>query len=132
MAIGMDASYLKNMSELSQTQNKMDSVKNGINAADAKASEEEMKGAIKQFESYFLEKVLKEMEDSAGFVKEGSAMGMSGLTDYFMGNMNQKLAEHLIEQSGGRFTDTLYAQMCRNYGINNADENAITDASGEA
>lgn len=114
----MDISYMKNLSELSNSEAKALSAQKKLDAVGSLEGEEELKGAIKQFESYFVEHILKEYEDSVGFVPKGSAMGMSSLTDYFMGNMNQMLAEKLIEQSGGRFTDTLYAQMCRNYGKN--------------
>ncbi len=114
----MDITYLKNISDMSNASLKAENAKAAVNGAAGGESKEELYGAIKQFESYFVEQILEEMEDSAGFVHQGSAMGMSSLTDYFMGNMNQKLAEQLIEQSGGRFTDTLYAQMCRNYGLN--------------
>lgn len=79
---------------------------------------EEAKEAIKEFEKYFVEQMLKQMEEE---FKDDKAT-FSQLTNMFMDQVNEKLADQLVDQSGSRLTQTLFEQMCRNYNIPLADD----------
>ena len=100
-------------SYLTQTANNANSsaaasgVNSTIQGLDANSSEAEMKQAIKDFESYFVEQMLGGDEDSSN----------SQMTEYFMGRVNEQIADKIVDQVGDRLTQTLYEQMCRNYGV---------------
>ena len=82
----------------------------------ADLAEEEMKQAIKDFESYFVEQILKNVQES---LKDDEDSSNAQLTEFFMGQVGEQLADKIVDQSGNRLTQTLYEQMCRNYNIKN-------------
>lgn len=79
-------------------------------------SAEELKEVCREFESYFMEQVYKEMLKTVGKNEDGEA-SMSSLVDYFKDGVVQTLASQTTEQSGGALAQQLYDQMKRNYGI---------------
>lgn len=78
-------------------------------------SADELKEVCREFESYFLEQVYKEMFKTIGSEEENSPM--SSLVDYFKDGAIQSLASQTTEQTGGPLAQQLYEQMKRNYGI---------------
>ncbi len=82
------------------------------------ANEDELLSACKQFESYFLEQIFKEMQKTVDCVKSGDeSSSTSGLVDYFKGTALQDLAETSTETQGLGLAQMLYEQMKRNYGL---------------
>ncbi len=84
-----------------------------------KASDEELLEACKQFESYFLEQVFKEMQKTVDcFKEEGSESDPNHtLVDFFEDNTMQELASTSTDIQGLGLAQTLYEQMKRNYNI---------------
>lgn len=82
----------------------------------ASSTADELKEVCKEFESYFMEQVYKEMFKSVGKLDSGDS-AMSSMVDYFKDGMIQKLAAQTTEQTGGPLAQQLYKQMKRNYGI---------------
>ena len=72
------------------------------------SSAEELKEVCREFESYFMEQVYKEMFKTIGSEENG---------DYFKDGVIQSVAAKTTEQSGGPLAQQLYEQMKRNYGI---------------
>lgn len=110
--------YLTQMSENARSSAAADSVNSSVNKINANSSEAEMKQAIKDFESYFIEQILKKVEDT--FTSEDSTAN-NQMTEYFMGSVNEKLADQILDQVGERTTQMLYEQMKRNYNITDAE-----------
>lgn len=79
------------------------------------ASDEELMDVCKEFESYFIEQVLKEAEKMVPDKDEDSSM--SKLTDFYKDTVRQQMASKIGEQSGNSFAQTMYEQMKRNYSI---------------
>lgn len=85
------------------------------NVSDA-ASADELKEVCREFESYFMEQVYKEMFKTIG--SEGNKdSSLSSLVDYFKDSTIQAVASQTTEQTGGPLAQQLYEQMKRNYGI---------------
>ena len=111
---------LGNMSSLYtgflQTQNTTGSkLKETVNNSDySEASDEELMDVCKQFESYFLEQMYKEMFKTIGS-EEGDGP-LSSLVDYFKDGAIQSLASQTTEQTGGPRAQQQYEQMKRKYG----------------
>lgn len=119
--------YLTQTAQNAKNSASADTVNGAIGGIGANSSEEEMKQAIKDFESYFVEQILKNVQES---LKDDEDSSNAQLTEYFMGQVNETLADKIVEQTGSRLTQTLYEQMCRNYNIPQAQETAAD--TGEA
>ena len=81
----------------------------------AKATDDELMDACKQFEAYFLEQVFKEMQKT--IPKNEDSSSNSNLTDYFKDQMIQSIAEDSTEQNSLGLAQMLYEQMKRNYNM---------------
>lgn len=92
------------------------------------ASDDELMDVCKQFESYFLEQVFKEMQKTIP-QNEDSDSSTSKLVDYFKDQMIQEIASQSTEQNSLGLAQTLYEQMKRNLGV---DVSQIPAAAVEA
>ena len=80
------------------------------------SSAEELKEVCREFESYFMEQVYKEMFKTIGSEENGDS-SLASLVDYFKDGVIQSVAAQTTEQSGGPLAQQLYEQIKRNYGI---------------
>ena len=70
----------------------------------------------KEFEAYFVEQVLKEMEKTIP-KNEDEDSSTSMLTDYYKDEMIKTLAEGVCEQQSLGLAQQMYEQMKRNYSL---------------
>lgn len=82
----------------------------------AKASDTELMEACKQFESYFIEQMFKEMAKTIPQAEETSSSTAS-LTDYYKDSMIQEIASSSTKQDNLGLAQMLFEQMKRNYGL---------------
>lgn len=104
---------------LAAQQNSASKISSKIEKSDySKASDDELLDACKQFESYFLEQMFKEMQKTVDVFKDGNESNYSkGMVDYFKDNAIQALASDSTETQGLGLAQSLYEQMKRNYGL---------------
>ena len=82
------------------------------------SSEEELLSVCKDFESYFVEEVLKEVKENLiSDDDEDKDSSLSTLTDFHMDSTIELMSDTIVEKSGENITQQLYEQMKRNYGI---------------
>ncbi|MDD6038577.1 MAG: hypothetical protein PUD20_07300 [bacterium] len=112
-------SYLTQTADQAKNSASASAVSGAVDKLNAQSSEEEMKQAIKDFESYFVEQLLKQVQES---LKDDDESANGQMTDYFMGHVNEQIADKIVDQVGDRITQTLYEQMRRNYNIPEATE----------
>ena len=124
MAIDFDSSYIQSLSAQTKAASVAENVSGSLSSVKNASSREEMESAVKEFEKFFVEKMLEQVEESMKSEEEGTDTSVNKLTDYFMSTLNSKLADELIEQSGGRFTADMVEQMARNIGISPVDAEA--------
>ena len=134
MSISINDSMYNYLTQTAQNANNSasaGSVNNAVNSINENSTEEEMKAAIKDFESYFVEQILKNVQES---LKSDDDSSNAQLTEFFMGQVGEQLADKIVDQVGERMTQTLYEQMCRNYKIPTAEAKAAeaTEAAGVA
>lgn len=95
------------------------SLQNSLTNTDySQATEEELYDVCKQFESYFIEQVIKQMEKMIPESDESSTV--SKYLDYFGDTFTQEIAGNISESNNGQglgIAQTLYEQMKRNYGL---------------
>ncbi|WP_160558283.1 rod-binding protein [Parablautia muri] len=108
------ADYIKDQSTTAGSQ-----LKEAISGTDySQASDDELLEACKQFESYFLEQVFKEMQKTVDcFKSDEDSDPNDNLVDYFQDSSIQKLAATSTEMQGLGLAQMLYEQMKRNYNI---------------
>ena len=79
----------------------------------SKATDDELMKVCKEFESYFLEQVFKEMNKTVP-KSDYSSQSTSNLVDYFKENTIKELASQSTEQNRLGLAQMLYEQMKRN------------------
>ncbi|MBO7095812.1 MAG: rod-binding protein [Lachnospiraceae bacterium] len=93
------------------------------NKAEHAKTDDELMSVCKQFESYLLEQVFKNMDKTV--IRNGDESKDSStenLVDYFKGQALQELSAQSTETQGLGIAQQLYEQLRRNYGL---DENSI-------
>ena len=122
----MYGSYLSQTAGNANVSASAGAVSGKLGGIDENSTEAEMKQAIKDFESYFVEQILKNVRES---LKSDDESSYGQMTDYFMGTVGEQLADQIVDQVGGRLTQTLYEQMCRNYAIPQASGQTEADTA---
>lgn len=79
-------------------------------------TEEELLGACKEFEAYFLEMMFKEMMKTIPKNEDTSSYS-SNIMDYYKDTMIQELAGDSTETNSLGLAQMLYEQMKRNYDL---------------
>lgn len=98
------------------------SVKKTLENTDEDSTDEELMSACKEFESYFLEQVFKEMEKSVYALKSddeksGSMGENNSLVSYFKDKAISDIASTSTETQGTGLAQMLYENMKRNYNL---------------
>ncbi|MCR4990975.1 MAG: rod-binding protein [Lachnospiraceae bacterium] len=83
------------------------------------ASEDELLGACKQFEAYFLEQVFKAMQKTVDAMADNSTTTnyTNSMVDYFRDGAITSIAQTSTDNQGLGLAQTLYEQMKRNYNL---------------
>ena len=100
---------------------KTDSLKNSVNGLSSNSTDEELMEVLKDFESYFVEQIIKKMKETFTDEDEESSVA-SQYTDTFMDYAIEDIADVLLDEVGGSMTQQLFEQMKRNYNIPVAEE----------
>ena len=122
--MSMDVSGITSMLNQTGTANattsansaKTDSLKNSVNGLSSNSTDEELMEVLKDFESYFIEQMIKQMKETFTNEEEESSLA-SQYTDTFMDYAIEDVADMLLDEVGGSMTQQLFEQMKRNYNI---------------
>lgn len=111
----LGSTYLANTATNALSQSNATSSKiSGLSSSSLKSStDDELMEVCKQFESYFVEQVFKEMKKTVPQNEDMSNSSQS-LIDYFGDNLIQEFAAETTEQSSLGLAQTLYEQLKRN------------------
>ena len=121
IAIG-DINSMLNQGTTTNTTQKTDSLKNSVNGLSSSSTEEELKEVLRDFESYFLEEIIKKMKETFSHEEEDESSTMSQYSDMFMDTAIEEMADIMLGEIGGGMTQQLYEQMKRNYNIPTVEE----------
>lgn len=119
MSISLDniSSVIDTASASAMTANRASSLQDSLKGMSSETTEDELLQKCKDFESYFVEQVLKEVKECMLDKDEEEDSSLSTLTDYHMDSTIELMADELVDQMGESFTQQLYEQMKRNYNI---------------
>lgn len=91
------------------------------------STEEELKEACKEFESYFMEQVFNSMMETTKVFSDDKEDGYATkMVDYFKDFAVQELCDSVTDGDGLGLANILYEQMKRNYGIGVVQPEEIT------
>ncbi len=116
MSISLDASML-NMTNATTNNFNADKVQNSINNVKNGSADDELMKVCKDFSSYFIEEVIKEIKENMTFEDEDEDSSLSTLTDFHMDSAIEDISDTMLDQTGNSFVQQLYEQMKRNYGL---------------
>lgn len=89
----------------------------GLNASSLKnSSDDELMSVCKEFESYFLEQIFKEMKKTIPENEDMSSSSKS-LTDYFGDELIREYSAQSTQRDGLGLAQMLYEQMKRNMSV---------------
>jgi len=91
-----------------------------VSGLSSKSSEEDISKAVKSFESYFVEQVIKEMKKSVK--TDDGENSLSMVKDLYVDNLIKDMSSKIVDQLGDRYTKTLVDQIKRNYGIEDSNK----------
>lgn len=118
---GLTSTYLNYADTLTGTNGKSAGSISSLQGKDlSNASEDELMEVCKEFESYFMEMIMKEMTKTTGLFGEDSSGSNSALVSYFKDGAIADLAKEATQQNSLGLAQTLYEQMKRNYGLDAA------------
>ncbi len=83
----------------------------------ASSTDDELMEVCKDFSSYFMELALQEVKENLTPEDEEADSSLNALTDFYMDKTIEVLADEMADQVGTGFTQQLYEQMKRNYGL---------------
>ena len=115
--MSIEKSAVSTLANSNNTSAVADKLKNNVKNLSSDSTEDELKSTLKDFESYFVEQVIKEMKDSMTLKSDDEDSSMSQYKDMFMDTVIEQMSDTIVEKSGENITQQLYEQMKRNYNI---------------
>lgn len=114
----MDISSIQAMANQYTAENSSTArLENSLNADYSKADSEELMNVCKEFETYFVEQIFKEMRKTIP-KSESTSSSSSFMKEYYEDGLYQEYAKAITQQGDGiGLAKTLYEQMKRNYNI---------------
>lgn len=117
MGIGINSiSAMIDQTNSSAASSRADALKNQLGGDLSAASDEKLMEVCKEFEAYFVEQVMKEVEKTIPKSEDEDA-SMSQLTDFYKDEMIKSLAADMCEQQDLGLAQQMYEQMKRNYSL---------------
>lgn len=111
--------YYSMQAENSKAAENVEKVTGKVGGISKDSSREEVKEAVRSFESYFLEQVIKQQKESVKAFSddEDKDLYASQIEDMYSDRAIQQIAESMVKQNFEGITDKFTDQIMRNYGI---------------
>lgn len=117
MAIDSMAAMLNTTNTDATTNYNANALKRSLNQVSSDTTDDELMQVCKDFESYFVEEIIKEVKKNLLPEDDDKDASLSTMTDYMMDFAVEKIADEVVDEVGSSFTQSLYEQMKRNYNI---------------
>jgi flagellar protein FlgJ len=108
-----------------QTKANADATAKSVNGISKDSSKEEITKAVKDFETYMMEQVIKQMKETFVNEDEDEDTTMTQYKDLYLDQAITHIASQLVDQIGGSVTDDFVEQIMRNYGITGTSSQAV-------
>lgn len=108
---------ISSLTDTAQMMNQAAELSDAAKGVSESSAKEELLEVCKDFTSYFVEEIIKEVKENMTTEEEGQDSSLQTLTDFHMDSTIEVLADEVVDEIGGSFTQQLYEQMKRNYNI---------------
>ena len=115
-----------------QTKANADATAKSVNGISKDSSKEEITKAVKDFETYMMEQVIKQMKETFVNEDEDEDTTMTQYKDLYLDQAITHIASQLVDQIGGSVTDDFVEQIMRNYGITGTSSQAAEQTGLDA
>ncbi len=111
--------YYSLQSENTKAAENAEKVTGKVGGISKDSSREEVKEAVRSFESYFLEQVIKQQKESVKAFSDDDDKDLyaSQIEDMYSDRAIQQIAESMVKHNFEGVTDKFTDQIMRNYGI---------------
>lgn len=113
-------SYYDTAASTSKSAQKANAVSSKASGLTKESSREEIEGAVKSFESYFLEQIMKQEKEtltSFSGEEEDKDLYASQLEDMYMDKTFETISADIVDKYAGNLTDDFADQIQRNLGV---------------
>ena len=115
-----------------QTKANAEATAKSVNGISKDSSKEEITKAVKDFETYMMEQVIKQMKETFVNEDEDEDTTMSQYKDLYLDQAITHIASQLVDQIGGSVTDDFVEQIMRNYGITGTSSQMLENGGLDA
>ena len=101
MSFSIDGiSSMVDLTSTTASANNATALTESLDSVSSSKTEEELLEVCKDFASYFIEEVLKEVKENMTMEDEDTDSTMQSLTDYHMDSVIEDISDQLLDQSG--------------------------------
>lgn len=131
----ISTSYLNSLTNIADTQNtknSADSITSSAKKLSSSSSKEDLTDAVKSFESYFLEQVIKKEKENLELLKgddDSEDLATSQLKDYYLDQTISKVSSEMVDKNFGTLTDSFVQSLSRTYHISDSTKTDSKEAS---
>lgn len=132
----ISSSYLNNISSqafTTSTKNNADSIVDSAKNLSKSSSKEDLRNAVKSFEGYFLEQVIKKEKENIDMINDDDKdLTTSQLEDFYMDQTITKVASEMVDKNFDSMTDEFVESMSRTYHISDEAGEESDEAGKES
>lgn len=120
--------YLKsyvNAAQSSNSKNSADSISDKAKNLSSASSKEDLKEAVKSFEGYFLEQILKKEKENIDLINgDDGDLTTNQLEDFYMDQTISKVSSEMVDKNFGSLTDEFTDSLARTYHISDSKDSS--------
>ena len=114
-----------NAAQSSNSKNSADSISDKAKNLSSASSKEDLKDAVKSFEGYFLEQILKKEKENIDLINgDDGDLTTNQLEDFYMEQTISKVSSEMVDKNFGSLTDEFTDSLARTYHISDSKDSS--------
>ena len=114
-----------NAAQSSNSKNSADSISDKAKNLSSASSKEDLKDAVKSFEGYFLEQILKKEKENIDLINgDDGDLTTNQLEDFYMDQTISKVSSEMVDKNFGSLTDEFTDSLARTYHISDSKDSS--------
>jgi Rod binding domain-containing protein len=114
-----------NAAQSSNSKNSADSISDKAKNLSSASSKEDLKEAVKSFEGYFLEQILKKEKENIDLINgDDGDLTTNQLEDFYMDQTISKVSSEMVDKNFGSLTDEFTDSLARTYHISDSKDSS--------
>lgn len=114
-----------NAAQSSNSKNSADPISDKAKNLSSASSKEDLKDAVKSFEGYFLEQILKKEKENIDLINgDDGDLTTNQLEDFYMDQTISKVSSEMVDKNFGSLTDEFTDSLARTYHISDSKDSS--------